>query len=318
MTKNQKIVFMGTPEFAIPTLQSLLNNNFNVIAVVTQPDKKKGRGKVMSPSPIKELALKNNIEVLQPASLKAGSGDCNDYEEILIRLTDIAPDIIVVVAYGKILPKTILDIPKDGCINVHASILPYYRGAAPINWAIINGESEAGVTTMLMDVGMDTGDMLLTKKIPITDDDTTLTLGTKLSKLGGELIVETINKLDDITPIKQVDGDATYAPLMTKADGEINWARSSKEIDCFIRGMNPWPGAYGNVEEKKYKIIEATPSEEKTSATDGEIISLDDSIDVASGGTVLKITTIQAEGKKPMESKVFINGNKLKIGNRFN
>lgn len=318
MTKNQKIVFMGTPEFAIPTLQSLLNNNFNVIAVVTQPDKKKGRGKVMSPSPIKELALKNNIEVLQPASLKKTASDYNDYEKILIRLTDIAPDIIVVVAYGKILPKTILDIPSLGCINVHASILPYYRGAAPINWAIINGESEAGVTTMLMDIGMDTGDMLLTKKIPITDDDTTLTLGTKLSKLGGELIVETINKLDDITPVKQKDEDATYAPLMTKSDGEVNWARSSKEIDCFIRGMNPWPGAYGNVREKKYKIIEATPSDETTSATDGEIISLDGTIDVASGGTVLKITTIQAEGKKPMESKVFINGNKLKVGDKFN
>lgn len=311
--ENLKIVFMGTPEFAVPTLQSLLDNNFNVCAVVTQPDKKKGRGKVITPPPVKILAEENNIEVLQPASIKKD-------EEFLKKLTDIAPDIIVVVAYGKILPKSILDLPKKGCINVHASILPYYRGAAPINWAIINGESEAGVTTMNMDIGMDTGDMLLMKKIPIEDSDTTLTLGEKLSQLGGDLLVETINTLDEITPKKQNDDDATYAPLLNKSDGKLDWSKTANEIDCFIRGMSPWPGAFsfvGASDVKKYKIIEGHASGESTNLDNGEIIGLDKTISVASGGKIFEITVIQAEGKKPMESSVFINGGKLKIGDRF-
>ncbi len=308
--ENLKIVFMGTPEFAVPTLQALIDNNFNVIAVVTQPDKKKGRGKVVSPPPVKTIALDNNIEVLQPASIKKD-------EEFLKKLTDLAPDIIVVVAYGKILPKSILVLPKLVCINVHASILPYYRGAAPINRAIINGETEAGVTTMLMDEGMDTGDMLLVKKIPIEGSDTTLTLGEKLSRLGGDLLVETINKLDTINQEKQTDDDATYAPLLKKEDGHIDWSKSANEIDCFIRGMSPWPGAFGFVNNKKYKIIEGSGSDEATNLDNGEIVSLNKTIGVASGGTVFEVKVIQAEGKKPMESSVFINGNKLKIGDRF-
>ena len=311
---------MGTPEFAVPTLSELITNGYNVTAVVTQPDKKRGRGKTVSFSPVKEVAISNSIEVLQPQSLKRNSKFFTEEDEkILIRLRELSPDIIVVVAYGKILPKEVLDLPPLGCINVHASILPHYRGAAPINFAILNGDNKTGVTTMLMDEGMDTGDILLVEELPIEDNDTTLTLGNKLSDVGGKLLIKTIEGLvsGEVNPTKQVDSDATYAKLFTKEDGLMDWSMTAKELNCFVRGMTPWPSAYTFIGGKKLKVLETVLTEEKSDKENGEIVSVDGSIDVVAGGSILKITTLQAEGKKPMASADYLRGAKLNRGDKF-
>ena len=242
---------MGTPEFAVSSLQALIQAGEEVIAVVTQPDKPKGRGKRLASPPVKELALRYNIPVLQPVKIRD--------EGFISIMKDLHPDIIVVIAYGKILPKAVLDIPPKGCINVHASLLPKYRGAAPINWAIINGEKETGVTTMLMDEGMDTGDILLTERISIKPEDTTADIHDRLKHVGATLLVETIKGVQSRTlrPIPQAHAQATYAPMLKKEDGRIDWGMGPQEIINLIRGLNPWPGAYTRWEGMQIKIFKA-------------------------------------------------------------
>lgn len=304
---------MGTPEFAAPSLKALIEAGEDVAAVVTQPDKPKGRGKQLTPPPVKELALKYNIPVLQPEKIR---------DEAFINIIQkLRPDIIVVIAYGKILPKAILDIPPKGCINVHASLLPKYRGAAPINWAIINGEKETGITTMLMDEGMDTGDILLTERVEIQDNDTTDSVYEKLKDIGANLLIKTISglKKGTIQPIDQDDSHATYAPMLKKEDGRIDWAIKPEEIRNLIRGMYPWPGAYTRWEGKQLKIFKAqVVSEERISEEPGAIIKTStDGIYVATGAGILLITELQPENKSKMSASEFIKGYKIGKGQIF-
>lgn len=239
---------MGTPEFSVPSLDMIIKEGYEVLAVVTQPNKPKGRGKKLCCPPTKEYAEKQGICVLQPRTANT--------EEFISILREIAPDILITVAYGKILPQEVLDIPKEGCINVHASLLPKYRGAAPINWAIINGETKTGITTMLTDAGMDTGDILLKREIDILDDITAGELSDKLALLGAEVLKETLKKIENKTlqRIPQNEAEATYAPMMSKEIGLINWENSSKSIHNLIRGTNPWPGAFTSYKKKRVKI----------------------------------------------------------------
>ncbi|MEI8355643.1 MAG: methionyl-tRNA formyltransferase, partial [Deltaproteobacteria bacterium] len=245
-----RIIFMGTPEFACPTLQRLIDRDEEVIAVVTQPDRPKGRGQKMVPPPVKELAGKHGIPTLQPVKVRA--------PEFIEVIKGMNPDLIVVVAFGQILPKTLLEIPLLGCINVHASLLPRYRGAAPLNWCIINGEAETGVTTMLMDAGLDTGAMLLKKTTPIDPDENSQSLHDRLSLVGAEILSETINMLvtGKLAPEQQDDALTCYAPMLKKEDGLINWNKDALTIKNMVRGMSPWPGAFTWLEGKMVKIYQ--------------------------------------------------------------
>ncbi|MBI5874968.1 MAG: methionyl-tRNA formyltransferase [Deltaproteobacteria bacterium] len=301
---------MGTPEFAVPCLKALIESGEDVVAVVTQPDKPKGRGKHLTPPPVKELALRCDIPVLQPEKIK---------DELFINaLKDLCPDAIAVVAYGKILPKAVLDIPPKGCINVHASLLPKYRGAAPINRAIINGEKETGITTMLMDEGMDTGDMLLTERVEIKDDDTAAGLRDRLKYIGAELLIKTIKGIESgtVKPIKQDDSQATYAPMLKKEDGRIDWTLKAEEIRNLIRGLNPWPGAHTRWEGKQIKIFKSSEfgvrSSELRNEEPGTVINVSaDGICVATGKGSLLITELQPENKNRMSATEFIRGYKI-------
>src|SRR5512147_571289 len=233
-----RIVFMGTPDFAVPSLEALLKSPDEVVGVVTQPDRPKGRGQVLTPSPVKQVALREHIPILQPTKMKD--------PDFLAALGAWKPDLIAVAAFGRILPPVILSLPPKGCINVHGSLLPKYRGAGPIQWAIINGETETGITTMLMDEGMDTGAMLLQEKIAIAPDDTAGSLSPRLAEVGGRLLVETLARLKAGTVVPQVQdhAQATMAPLLKKEDGAINWTVSATAIANRVRGLTPWPGAY--------------------------------------------------------------------------
>ena len=298
---------MGTPEFAVPSLRALIESGEEVVAVVTQPDKPKGRGLEIAPPPTKVLAEKHGISVLQPAKIKT--------EEFFNELKKFSPDLICVAAYGKILPKNILDFPPHGSINVHASLLPKYRGAAPINWTIIRGEKITGITTMKMDEGMDTGDMLLKKEVPIDDEDTGETLSEKLSEIGAKLLIETIRLLKEgkLSPIPQDHSQATYAPMLKKEDGKIDWEKPAKEIRNLIRGALPWPGAYTNLEGKLLKIHKARLSEGE--GQPGEIIKSDSGIlRVATGEGTLDIQELQIEGGKKLETEAFLRGRRIKEG----
>lgn len=252
-----RIVFMGTPDFAVPTLDMLVAEGYDVAAVVTQPDKPKGRGKKVCCPSVKEYALNKDICVLQPNKIRTS--------EFLNTIKDLNPDLLITVAYGKIIPKDVLDVPKFGCINVHASLLPKYRGAAPINWAIINGEKKTGITTMYTDVGMDTGDILLKSELEITENMTAGELHDKLSVLGPIVLKETLLKLCNGTleRIPQSNDEATYAPIMNKQLGKIDWTRSAEEIHNLVRGTNPWPGAYTCYKGSRARIWKTQiPSEE--------------------------------------------------------
>jgi len=298
---------MGTPEFAVPSLRALVDSGDEVVAVVTQPDKPKGRGLEVAPPPTKVLAERHGIPVLQPAKIKT--------EEFFNELKKFNPDLICVAAYGKILPKNILDLPHYGCINVHASLLPKYRGAAPINWAIIRGEKVTGITTMKMDEGMDTGDMLLKKEVPIEDEDTGETLSEKLSEIGARLLIETIRLLKEgqLNPIPQDHSQANYAPMLKKEDGKIDWQKSAEEIRNLIRGALPWPSAYTNLEGKLLKIykVRLAGGEGKP----GEVIKSESGIlRVATGKGALDILKLQIEGGKKLETQVFLRGRKIKEG----
>ncbi|MCA1933427.1 MAG: methionyl-tRNA formyltransferase [Calditerrivibrio sp.] len=304
-----KIVFMGTPEIAVPTLDKLLKNGMSVSLVVCQPDKPKGRGNKLQPPPVKEYAIANNLEVFQPEKIKNNT-------DAIEKIKSHSPDFIVVAAYGKILPKELLEIPKYAPVNVHFSLLPKYRGAAPVNWAIINGESETGVTTMKMDEGLDTGDILLVRKEPISPEDTTVTLSERLAEIGGDLLVETLKNYSNITPKPQDHSNFTYAPIIKKEDGKIDFKKPAIIIERMIRGFTPWPTAYSHFKGKMVKFFSASVSDKKGEA--GTIIEVNkDSFTVACGEGALRILELQFEGKNRMDTKSFLSGFKVNIGEIF-
>ena len=298
-----RVVFMGTPEFSVGTLESLVNAGHEVVGVITQPDKPKGRGKVMQFTPVKEKALEYQIPVYQPLKVKE--------EAFIEELKKMEPEAIVVVAFGQILPKAILDLPKYGCINVHASLLPKLRGAAPIEWSIINGEQETGITTMFMDVGLDTGDMLLKSVTPIKPTDTGAILHDRLSKMGADLLIETLDGLlhGTIERVKQKDEDSTYAKMLTKTLGQIDFTQSAIEIERLIRGLNPWPSAYTNLDGKTLKIWSAKVLPEDSVGKPGEVVEVTkNSLVVQTGKGRLALQELQLEGKKRMEVDAFLRG----------
>ena len=307
-----KIVFMGTPDFSLQPLKSLVEAGHDVSLVLTREDKKRNRGE-LSPTPVKELAQELNIPVLTPSKMKD--------ESLIERLKSENADFFVVVAYGKILPKEILDIPKFGCINIHASLLPEYRGAAPIQWSIIDGKKKTGITTMLMDEGLDTGDILKQYELPIADDETGGSLFDKLAILGGEAIADTIANFDSITPTPQGEATTEYAKMISKQMGEIDFNKSATEIERLIRGMNPWPSAYTKYEGKVLKIWEAKVSENiselpniNLSENYGKIYSINKDIFIICNNSVLKVLSLQLEGKKRMSAKDFLLGREIKQG----
>ncbi len=306
-----KIVFMGTPDFAVPSLRKIIDT-FGVECIFTQPDKPKGRGKKISYSPVKEVALEHNIKVLQPIKLK-------DDREAIEYLKELKPDFIIVVAFGQILTKEVLEIPKYGCINLHASLLPMYRGAAPLYWAIIKGEKKSGNTTMLMDVGLDTGDMLLKDEVEIPEDMTAGNLHDVLMKRGADLLIKTIEGLynGDITPEKQ-EGETFYAKMLNKELALINWNNSAYDIHNLIRGLNPWPIAYTNYEDKSMKIYESTVLKEDSKKEPGTIISVSkEGMKVATLDGTLLIKKIQFPNGKPLTIEQYINGNEIKVNNKL-
>lgn len=303
-----KVIFMGTPDFSVGTLEALIEAGHEITMVVTQPDKPKGRGKSMQFSAVKEAALEHNLPVYQP--LKIREPECIEY------LNTIEADIIVVVAFGQILPKEILEMPSLGCVNVHASLLPKYRGAAPIQWAVIDGEKETGVTTMQMDVGLDTGDMIMKTVVALEEEETGGSLFDKLSTEGAKLCVKTLEALENKTATfeKQKDEDSTYAKMIDKQMGKINWSESSVVIERLIRGLNPWPSAFTSLNGKTLKIWKAKVVEGRQGEP-GEVIEVTkDSLVVATGDGALAITELQLEGKKRMETDAFLRGMTIEKG----
>jgi methionyl-tRNA formyltransferase len=306
-----KIIYMGTPQFAVPPLRALRHAGHDIIAVVTRTDKPAGRGKVLTPPPVKTAALDLGVPVQQPKRVRA--------PESVAAIQALAPDVIVVAAYGQILPKELLKIPKHGCINIHASLLPAYRGAAPVNWAIINGEPETGVTIMQMDEGMDTGAMLLREAVAIGPRDTTGSMLEKLSALGSRMIVGALAGLADgtLTPVPQDHGKATLAPLLTKEDGRIDWNRPAAEIHNRVRGLFPWPGAYTHLDGKLVKVLESDAVE--GGGEPGELIEgPHGTLQVGAGEGLLRVVTLQPEGKKPMTAAEFLRGHRGAVGKKFN
>ena len=298
-----KVMFMGTPDIAVPCLE-MLNRDFEVCAVVTQTDKPKGRGHKMAYPPVKEKALQLCIDVFQPKTLK----DCN-FNEVLKKYN---PDVIVVIAYGKILPKYVLDYPKYGCINVHASLLPRYRGAAPIQWAIVNGEEKSGVTTMMMSEGLDTGDMLLKAEIDIIPEMTGGELHDKMSEICPVILKETLDNLNNIVPQKQSDEDSCYAPLIDKETCRIDWNKSNREIYNLVRGMNPFPCAYTSVNQKKLKIYKTKMC--NTNGKTGSVLCSENKLIIGCGSGSIEITELQMEGKKRMNTTDFLRGYTIEEG----
>ena len=303
-----KIVFMGTPDFAVPSLEALIEK-FGVEAVFTQPDRPRGRGKKMVFSPVKEVAVKHDIKVFQPEKLK-------DDREAVEYLKELKPDFIIVVASGQILTKEVLDIPKYGCINLHASLLPMYRGAAPLNWVIINGEKKSGNTTMLMDVGLDTGDMLLKDEVEITDNMTSGELHDILMNRGGELLIKTIEGLADgsIKGEKQ-EGETCYAKMLSKETGKINWNNSAESIHNLIRGLNPRPIAHTTYKDENMKIYESEVLAESSNKEAGTIIEVSKKgMKVSCGKGILLVKKIQFPNGKPLTIEQYINGKDIEVG----
>ena len=300
---------MGTPEFAVPALRALHENGQDVALVVTQPDRPKGRGRKVIPPPVKEVAVSFGYEINQPASIRT--------DEFADHMAKYKPDIIVVVAYGHIIPKNILATPKIATINIHASLLPKYRGPAPIQWAIINGEKETGVTIILMDEGLDTGDILLSSKVEIFPDDTSGTLHDRLSALGADLLIQTIKSFEigNINPIPQDHIQATYAHILKKNDGRMNWEMQALTLEAFIRGMTPWPGAFTFHGNKRLKIFKARSIIIDTVETPGTVIKrFPDELCVATGKGVLSLIKIQSESGKRLLVKDFLRGYKIPPG----
>ena len=298
-----RIIFMGTPDFSVPTLKALHENRYDVLAVVTQPDRPKGRGRRLVPPPVKEVGKALGYPVLQPLRIKE--------PWFIDRTIALDPDLFVVVAYGRILPGSFLSIPRLGAVNIHASLLPKYRGPAPIQWAIINGEQETGVTSMWMDEGMDTGDILLSSKVPIGPDDTSGSLHRRLAEVGAELLIETLAKLksSDVTGEPQDKSGATYAPLLKKKDGRIDWTMDVKSVDAFIRGMTPWPGAFTFLFGKRLKVLKAKDIQKPAKQKPGTVVEgFPDDFNVATRRGILALKEVQFESAKRLPVKDFLRG----------
>lgn len=307
-----KTVFMGTPDFAAESLKALYNSDNEVALVITQPDRAKNRGKKVQFTPVKEVALVHETEVMQPEKIK-------ENDEVMAKLHEIDPDIIVVAAYGQILPEEILNLPKYGCINVHASLLPKLRGASPIQHAIVDGEKTTGVTIMQMAKGLDTGDMLTKSSVEIGTMNGSQ-LHDKLAEIGGKLLVETLGLIEngEVIAVPQDPEEATYAGLISKKDGHIDFTKSPESIERLIRGFDPWPGAFCKYDDEVFKFWRAVPTLDKTEAQPGTIVDIiDNGIKISCGGKILIVTEIQTPGKKRMAVSDYLRGNTLRIGSRF-
>ena len=307
-----KVIFMGTPDFSVGTLEALVEAGHEVCLVVTQPDKPKGRGKEMQFTPVKEAALAHGIEVYQPRKIRE--------PECVEKLKQYNADIMVVIAFGQILPKEILEMTPYGCVNVHASLLPKYRGAAPIQWSIIDGEEVTGVTTMQMDEGLDTGDMLLKTEVPITAEETGESLHDKLAEAGAALCVETLAKLQEgsIVPEKQGESPTAYAKMLDKKLGNIDWTTSAVAIERLVRGLNSWPSAYTHWNQKVMKIWKAEVVADNSGKEPGEVAKVEkDGFYVQTGDGLLKVLELQIPGKKRMDAGAFLRGYTLEPGEAF-
>ena len=307
-----RIVFMGTPDFSVGALNSLVEAGHEICACVTQPDKPKGRGKAVLMTPVKERAMELQIPVYQPVKVRDP-----EFQEIL---KSLAPDVIVVVAFGQLIPQSVLDLPPYGCINIHASLLPKYRGAAPIQWVIIDGEKETGITTMMMEAGLDTGDMLEKAVVPIDPEETGGSLHDKLSVLGADLILSTLQKMEEgtITPIPQTEENTCYAKMLKKSMGDIDWTMDAFSIERLIRGLNPWPSAYTRWNEKTLKLWKAQVIEEEYEGVCGEVVYTDKhTILVKTGKGTLSLKELQPEGKKRMEIDAFLRGYPVEVHTIF-
>ena len=306
------IVFMGTPDFARDSLEALVEAKYNIKLVLTNPDKPKGRGMKLIPSDVKVYAESQNLEILQPVKIRKN-------EELINKIKEINPDLIVVVAYGKIIPKEILDIPRLGCINVHGSLLPNYRGAAPIQWSVLNGDKETGITTMYMDEGMDTGDIILQEKVIIGEDETTGELWDRLSKVGAKLLVETLKQIEEGTAprIKQPE-ECTIAPMIEKEMSQINWEKqTSQEIKNLVRGLNPFMGAYSNLNGHKFKFWKVQIGNMKGEPGTILVSNDKDGLEIATKDSSIKILEIQGENAKKMNINDYLRGNSLNVGEKF-
>lgn len=304
-----RVIFMGTPEFSVGTLEALIEAGHEVVLAVTQPDKQKGRGKAVQFPPVKECALAHGIPVFQPKRVRE--------PECIEELRKYHADVMVVVAFGQILPKEILEMPKYGCVNVHASLLPKYRGAAPIQWAVIDGEKVSGVTTMQMDEGLDTGDMILKTEIVLDEKETGGSLHDKLADAGAKLCVETLKAIEDGTATFTKQGESTtaYAKMLDKKLGQIDWTKPAAEIERLIRGLNPWPSAYTNWNGKVMKIWEAEVEDRTSDAPAGTIVNVTkQSFSVQTGEGQLKVLALQIPGKKRMETDAFLRGYQVQEG----
>lgn len=304
-----KLVFMGTPDFAVPSLTALIEAGHEVQAVYTQPDKKQGRKQILTPPPVKTLALEHGIAVFQPETLK----DEAEQE----RLRAFAPEAIIVVAYGKLLPKAVLDIPQNGCINVHGSLLPKWRGAAPIQWSVIAGDKTAGVTTMQMAEGLDTGDMLLTFETEIGARETAGELFDRLAGEGAKLLLKTLDQLESIVPIPQDEARSSYAKMLDKKMAVIDWTQTAAQIDCFVRGLNPWPIALSSISGETVKIFSVTPAE--GNGKPGEVLEAQakKGILIACGEGAVQIDELQIAGGKRMKATDFLRGRAIETGQVF-
>lgn len=309
-----KTVFMGTPDFAVPPLHALIEAGYEVAAVVTQPDKPKGRGKTLLPTPVKEEALMHEIPVYQPQRVR-------NNQEFLETLKEIAPDIIIVAAFGQIIPKEVLELPKYGCINIHASLLPKYRGAAPIQQAVIDGEKESGVTIMQMGEGLDTGDMISKIIIPLVPEETGGSLFGKLAQAGAELLIKTLPSIEQGTAVREKQPEESptpYAAMITKQMGLMDFNKPAEVLERLVRGLNPWPSAYTFINGKTLKVWKCRVSAEKTDAAPGTIFLTDkEGIHTACGTGTLILTEIQLEGKKRMEAEAFLRGYHIEDGTCF-
>lgn len=310
---KMKIIFMGTPDFSVPTLDAIKKDGNEIVLVVTQPDKKKGRKGILTPPPVKEWAVRNNISIFQPVKLR----EKQNIEE----LEKYEADVIVVAAFGQILPKEVLDMPKYGCINVHASLLPKYRGASPIQWAILNGDDETGVTTMQMGVGLDDGDILLQKKVPISSEDTGGSLFDKLSKVGADLLIETLHRIEknDIVRIPQDDEKATHVGLIKKDFGILSFDEENKYILNKIRALNPWPSAFTFYKDKMVKIWKAKSVSFNNKGYEyGDlVVENKDELLVVTRNGAISILELQEEGKKRIKAADFLRGHKIEKGDKF-
>lgn len=307
------IIFMGTPDFAVPALQILQESKHHVNLVVTRPDRAKGRGRKVFPPPVKIAALDLNLDVIQPESVKNNV--------FVDRLESLKPDLFVVVAFGHVLPKNLLELPKQGAINIHASLLPKYRGPAPIQWAVINGEKETGVTTMLMDEGLDTGDILLSSKTNIGPDETAVALHDRLAGVGADLLLKTLMGFEagDIKPIPQDPNQASYAPLLKKKDGHINWRRPAHHLEAFVRGMTPWPKAFTFHGQKRLMVLKVKSIPKDVSESPGTVLrGFPDELPIATGKGILSVLEIQGASGKRLSISDFLRGYRLPAGTILN